>query len=199
MCCYRRVTCRSAAFRRSSTGTPCVLEVILTWLIPIVRLGREIYNGDGNFTTSNANYLVCITQRANTLHTLIHNTRSFRCARHVSVTSSAAFHGNGKHSADPTARALTFKRPDQSSESARSASRSSVDFSTAAARDFTSSSRRPLYAPDPGIVGEAACCSCRLAAAGCCVHPCDQTRSYSRNLYHFSTTSAARHRQRSLR
>ncbi len=130
---------------------------------------------------------------------LIHNTRSFRCARHVSVTSSAAFHGNGKHSADPTARALTFKRPDQSSESARSASRSSVDFSTAAARDFTSSSRRPLYAPDPGIVGEAACCSCRLAAAGCCVHPCDQTRSYSRNLYHFSTTSAARHRQRSLR
>jgi len=32
-----------------------VLEVILTWLIPIVRLGRKIYNGDENSTTSNAN------------------------------------------------------------------------------------------------------------------------------------------------
>jgi len=59
------------------------------------------------------------------------------------------------------------KRPDHSSESALSASRSSVDSRQPPPETSPPSSRHTLYAPDPGIVGEPACCRLQPLAIAC--------------------------------
>lgn len=83
-------------FRRSSD----VLEVVLTWLIPTIRLNHEIYNGDKRGMDRGK---VCTEQR-------VYITTSPPPAVPVVFLSHqpAQFHGDGPHDADQTARALSF-------------------------------------------------------------------------------------------